>query len=267
MSVPAGLTVADWTTWRAEQQERWQRDEESRQTWCPASESGERAGPTGPLGYWQAIAEPIPPPDEVTLVIADLDRGGDVEVERHGRVRHHRRCHAAHQLRQELEGVAIPATPFLVDLTLYPPPVHPKARILDPEISLRRFPGHPHFYAPDIVCPIFPPEGTWSWHRHLISDYLDQVAIWLVKSSVWIVTHATRGRGIWLGPDAPHDPQTLLRTVRPDDDCPCAMGQKYKRCCRNKHVAMVNNSPKGVATPPQRGPISRDIEIFPGRIS
>jgi hypothetical protein len=102
----------------------------------------------------------------------------------------------------------------------------------DPEISARTYRGHPHLYHPDVICPLFPPEKTWSWHTHNLVDYLGHVAVWLLKSQVWMATRDANGKGLWIGPDVSHDAEMLLRLVAPGDPCHCGSGRKYKQCHR-----------------------------------
>lgn len=45
-----------------------------------------------------------------------------------------------------------------------------------------------------------------------------------------------RWEGIWIGPSAPHDPATLVRTVQGHDECICGSGLKYGVCCRPRHL-------------------------------
>lgn len=47
-----------------------------------------------------------------------------------------------------------------------------------------------------------------------------------------------RWEGVWLGPSAPHDPETLLQTVSPHDECVCGSGRRYGSCCRPTHFAV-----------------------------
>jgi hypothetical protein len=182
---------------------------------------------------------PIPPPDELLLVVADLARPETslVQIEPDGRIRHHPRCTGRHELHDDrLARLVLPDAAFLLSAALYGPPQHPRVRVIDPEISARTYRGHPHLYHPDVICPLFPPEKTWSWHTHNLVDYLGHVAVWLLKSLIWIATRDTNGKGLWIGPDVPHDAETLLRLTAPEDPCHCGSGGKYKKCHRSQDI-------------------------------
>ena len=47
-----------------------------------------------------------------------------------------------------------------------------------------------------------------------------------------MATRDANGKGLWIGPDVPHDAETLLRLVAPGDPCHCGSGRKYKQCHR-----------------------------------
>lgn len=223
-----------------DQPERRKREDAARRIWYPTSEWRERTEAGARLETWQVIIEPVPPPDELAAVLADLHRDGYLNVEPGGRLRHDPRCHAAHKLPDPLRDIAIPSAAFLVEAAFHPAPRYPVVRVLDPEVSRRTYPDHPHFYHPDVVCPFFPGDGTWRWSKDLVVDYFDHVAVWLVKSSVWLATRARTGIGTWIGPDVDHDPRFLLRVVDRRDPCPCASGHPYGRCCQRVHLAIVN---------------------------
>lgn len=221
--------------WWADDPEWWRKGESDRRVWFPTSEWGERVEAGRRVRHLEVVMTPIPPPEELLLVVADLGRPETslVQLEPNGRIRHHPRCAGRHELHDEqLAHLALPDAAFLLSATLYGPPEHPRVRVIDPEISARTYRGHPHLYHPDVICPLFPPEKTWSWHTHNLVDYLGHVAVWLLKSQVWIATRDANGKGLWVGPNVPHDPETLLRIVAPGDPCPCGSGRKYRQCHR-----------------------------------
>jgi hypothetical protein len=203
---------------------------------------------------------PIPPRDELPLIVADLRRPETsfVQLEPDGRMRHHPRCAGRHELPDErLAGLVLSDAAFLLSAALYGPPEHPRVRVVEPDISTRTYPGHPHFYRPDVICPLFPPEKTWSWHTHNLVDYLGHVAVWLLKSQIWIATRDANGKGLWIGPDVPHDAETLLRLTAPDDPCHCGLGGKYKQCHRSQDMVRFMTERRGDPSRLMRGGVRR----------
>lgn len=220
-------------SWWEKDPGRWDREEQEMKMWFPISQWGERVERGRAIRFWEVIVEPVPSAPEVLLVLADLDRGGPVDMNPSGWIRHSQRCRADHKLREGFEGLEIPDTVFLLEAVYQEPPGHPLVRSLDPKVSCLRFPGHPHFYGGEVICPLFPPENTWRWKNHTMTDYLEHVAVWLLKHLVWKATQDRDGKGIWIGPDVEHSPMYLLWVIRPSDQCHCGSGKTYRRCCRS----------------------------------
>ena len=192
---------------------------------------------------WRLTIDPIPLENELHAVLYDLDTGVDVAIGQEGRVDHSEMgCGIAlgsHPI--ILSHVRIPRQPYLVELT-YPAtahsmagPVHPKARVLVPEISAHTRPRHPHLHVSEDLdswaCPLSPHATHWDWDKGATLRYLDQVAIWILKTAIWTAT----GGGVlresrWLGPYAPHDPQEVLNTVSLEAPCRCGGGRAYRHC-------------------------------------
>lgn len=225
---------------RVDEPGRRAKEDAARRLWYPTSEWGERVEGEQAYRTLLAVIEPVPPVAELPLILADLRRGAIVSLEPGGHIRHDDRCHARHELPVELQHPeALLGDPaFIVEATFYTMKRDPAVRILDPEISLRTHPGHPHFYANGIVCPVFPPDKTWTW-TDSVTDYLDHVSIWLLKTLVWNAT-ARMGTARWLGDDVHEPPDVFLRRVDRNDPCPCASGEIYRRCCRQLHLDIVN---------------------------
>jgi len=112
-----------------------------------------------------------------------------------------------------------------------PPPAHPCAYVIDPEISLRRYPRHPHLNPDGTLCVLFPPDGAWVQSRDGMDLYLDYVAIWLAKHAVYhyLLLFGFEERG-WLGSEAPHGPDGVRQTHQ-GEQCPCGSGQPVEECC------------------------------------
>lgn len=82
---------------------------------------------------------------------------------------------------------------------------HPKVRVLDPAIA-DVYPLHPHIFRRSDpqdawACPVSPQDNRWTWKSGATVAYLDQVAIWLLKTQVWATTGVgAAGLGKWVGP-------------------------------------------------------------------
>jgi len=189
---------------------------------------------------WTLRINPTPVPAELSLVLSDLAAGRMVGIGRNGRIAHLEQCPAPHD-NEDSVRITLPQKWFTIELE-YPEyengaagPAHPRVRILLPEISTRTFPQHPHLFSThdrrdSWACAVAPHDRDWNWVVGGTVQYLDQVAIWLLKTIFWVRT----GGGIlqfgrWLGPDAPHDLASLI-AIRGEAPCRCGNGQPYAAC-------------------------------------
>lgn len=188
--------------------------------------------------------KPISPPAELPMVLNHLQEGTGVCVDLHGRVRHDDRCKAGCEHPLVLPRLTLaentsyevsfvyPGTPFIRGR-----PVQPRAKILRPVIDAATFSGHPHLYQGKNgevwACPLSPQTSTWTWEPGATLAYLDQLAIWLLKTAVWFATGGgILSLGNWLGPDTPHGALNLLASVGESDPCWCGRGLTYADCHR-----------------------------------
>ncbi len=113
------------------------------------------------------------------------------------------------------------------------PPGVPMARCINPEVSRKTHPAHPHLYADGSVCPFLPSSKRWAWGENTLVDFVDDVAIWVAKHQVYEVT------GKWIGPAISHDPEHLVRSILPNAPCHCGSGKPYSRCHRYDDWAQI----------------------------
>lgn len=191
---------------------------------------------SGSVQAWEGVIQPFPDNAELGAVLRHLEGEADLIV-RGGQVLHDPSCSQGHAEPDYLASLTDTGRSFKIVVLAYPPKADPRAFAIDPKISRRVFPGHPHLYG-NALCPYTPSDGIWMWDSHNVADFLDYISIWLGRHLVWEQTGACNG-GKWIGPWAPHEPQELLDYVGREDLCPCGSGRKYKRCCRGKHLSIV----------------------------
>ena len=222
----------------------WRRilDWESEQAEVTASYPGAAFTAVEGRGVWRVHMRPIPRADRIHSVLADLQAEVTIRILESGELGHSTSCQTEHGRPATLTTPLRPRT-YTV-LLEYPPspfgaagPIHPRARViprsvaargLAPEISLATRPGHPHLFfdrrGDSWACPLPPNDTSWTWENGATVAYLDQVAIWIVKSEVWSVT------GQWLGPALSHAPEQVLTTIPPAAPCRCGSGAEYRHC-------------------------------------
>lgn len=197
----------------------------------------------------ESWAGPIRPfalcgPADLPLVLGDLAHGAQVLLQQGsllhdpGCPRHHGPVPYVHRMENAEQEV------FSVRLIVWPPPRHPKVVALYPEISGRACPGHPHLFQhpqhprlrefpavmPDALCTYRPSDGEWSWRGSDLVLALDYAALYLAKHVVWQRTGGG-GKGLWIGPQASHEPSDLIRELHPAAECRCGNGRRYGDCC------------------------------------
>lgn len=189
--------------------------------------------------------EPIPSPDELSFVLADLEDAEAVNIGPLGKIRHSPHCRIDFvKHRRNLPTVRLADRSFTVELE-YPTrflgeagSIHPRLRVIHPEISQKTHPNHPHLYydkwtGDSWACPIWAQDATWQWDLGGTVNYLDNCSIWLLKTEVWV---ATGGRiftdfGRWVGPAASHHPLDILKETDLEGPCPCGNGRIFNNCC------------------------------------
>lgn len=191
------------------------------------------------------IMDPIPAPEVMAVVQVDLEDGNPVNIGPRGKIRHSRSCTIPREEhRQVLPPVQLTERAFTVELE-YPTrlfgtagSVHPKFRVLNPQITYQTHPHHPHLFVErqtgdTWACPISAQEAAWQWESGATITYLDYCAMWLLKTEIWV---ATGGRvlssfGHWVGPATSHKPRDVIKETDAEGPCRCGNGQRYKDCC------------------------------------
>lgn len=198
---------------------------------------------------WHLIMEPIPDKEELHYILYDLNRGVGVSIGQNGKISHSRKycelpleCHPLF-----LPKVKLISMRYLIELT-YPRipqnaagPVQPKVHIIMPEISARVYLKHPHMYLDprhdSWACPLSPQNSQWNWQKGATVSYLDQVAIWILKTAIWAKTGTgIAGLGVWIGPDTSHNPLSLISTIDANNPCWCGSGKSYEKCHMNLDI-------------------------------
>lgn len=80
----------------------------------------------------------------------------------------------------------------------------PTVRVERPKLK----PGAPHLYPDGRLCLYYPPDRRWHSGYLLADTILPWTASWLYFYELWLDTDE------WLGPSAPHDPDSDERRGR-----------------------------------------------------
>lgn len=227
---------AELMPWWTNDPLRWAGEVEVMERAYPAFTWGERLDGSTPVRFWTGVLQPLSPESDIDPILADLAANRHVVVSTNGRLAHDIQCYGPHKLPRKLHNLGGLDQAFHLDACHRPPPAPPLVRSIDPEISRRRFPEHPHLYGETgELCPLFPPDVPIGTEPITLADYLDQVALYLVKHQVWEETAK------WIGRHVDHrvldwavklGDRLLLRDlgVRPNDPCWCRSGKRAIKC-------------------------------------
>ena len=197
------------------------------------------------VGKWSVELTPVPIPDDFPLVLADLAAERTVAVGENGRLTHWHECPVLPQ--EHLPGTNIlrpTDRSYWIEFE-YPErergpagPIHPRVRVVQPEISHRTVPQHPHMHKTrdgldSWACAVAPHQTDWSWRNGGAVVYLDQISIWILKSAVWLTTGGgSLTSAAWIGPDSSHEPATVLTSIDLPGPCRCGSGERFANCHR-----------------------------------
>ena len=196
---------------------------------------------------WRLTMDPTPNEGELAIILADLEEGRMVRIGLRGKISHSTKCEISAKNHPILmPHLKLPQQAYIVDLIYRPPrktaiwPIQPMAQIINPEISVRTYPNHPHMYlgkGSSWACPLSPQDKSWKLCKGATVKYLDQVSLWLLKTMVWISTGAgVAGLGKWIGPDTSHEPMSLFKSIPPNNPCWCGSGICYRDCHRQSDM-------------------------------
>ena len=205
-------------------------------------------------GWFLMEVTPLPPNDQLLLVVADIIANNDVWVNQ-GRVFHHPECQIRHHkienkvvrraiknLHRETFRIAVYSNPSGVPLREPLLSGRPVAIVVDPIISYSIYPDHPHLnmgnpifhkdnvgYLPDSLCYMTETLPTDDRERYLTA--LDTITIWLFRHQVWLAARELSHEGIWIGPQAGSlDDEAFAYRLDPTSRCRCNSDRKYAQC-------------------------------------
>ncbi|MEC1718410.1 hypothetical protein [Schinkia azotoformans] len=211
--------------------------------WVQGKNSGE--------GWFLLEINPLPPEDQIELVVSDIESNKRVFVGYEtGKLYHSEHCASeeAHTIDERVKKalkllqnetfkvVVLPKSPELLA-------TQPVAIAVEPEINYFLYPDHPHlnedgtynsnFYFPHSFCykhdHLKFREGKDLYARVL--DAFEQISIWLFRHQVWVATRKLYGKGIWIGKGTPPLPdENFPRFLNAESDCRCGNKVKYKDC-------------------------------------
>lgn len=209
-------------------------------------------------GVFLLKVTPLPPPNELEQVIADICTGGVPVYVKSGKVYHFNECgaqshnilnpmvkEAIHKLKEETFNVAIhPNITLAQGELLYGG--KPLAIAFDPAITYMQFPDHRHLntgtyqrFLPntqysfsDTLCYTAAPNNALGiTQRDRLLYTFEEVTIWLLRHQVWVAIRELTGKGEWIGPhEGELDPECFPLRLNPQGLCRCGSQKLYNSC-------------------------------------
>ncbi len=121
----------------------------------------------------------------------------------------------------------------------------PQVWVVDPEISRRTHPFHPHLNTDGSLCSFFVPDLTYDQRCHDVSRLVDLTGDWLRKHCHY------EEFGFWPGPIAPHDPASVLKELAGQGHrlCVCGSGKVFELCCKSRYEELDKAMHRGRVFP------------------
>lgn len=184
---------------------------------------------TGPVAVWKGRLRPLPTRDHLEEILDDLYHGRPVVMLAGGVISHNEDCVVEHCRHDWMERVTDLSVEYKLEVQYGGGEAHPLAFVRDPVVPL--FKRKKHHYLDGSLCAFPAWFDVWRWDKNTVADFMSHVAEWLVKWTVW------EQAGVWLGDERGHNPNQLLREIRPDQQCHCRSGKPYGLCHRPGDLA------------------------------
>ncbi|PLR82554.1 hypothetical protein [Bacillus sp. V33-4] len=200
------------------------------------------------MGWFLLEINPLPPSDELKMVVSDIIRDKLVDVS-WGQVLHSEECKANHQVPQAINRVLghLENQKFLVAVHPGLKGVYgeqPIATALEPRINYELYPDHPHlnvgqminlngkkFFLSDSFCYTDNPNelGDNSYDRLLAA--FCKITIWVLRHQIWLATREEGIKGEWIGSESPPlKPKEYPKFLNPAGKCRCGKDETYYNC-------------------------------------
>jgi len=178
---------------------------------------------TAAVRAWIGRIQPFPDETEFLPVMAHLQQGKTVRVEREGSLTHPYSCTSAHEF--EIPFFPAISASFEVLLLEFPAPRHPRVYGVFPEISRRRYPHHPHLRDDQQIlfdgrplhalCVYLASDGVLARDDMQLVHVLDFTSMYLAKHAVWVATKRLERFDVDTGIRTIEHPLRMQVTERP----------------------------------------------------
>lgn len=206
-------------------------------------------------GWFLLELTPLPSPDEIEMVVADICLGKMVTVDK-GKLYHYESCKeeehkvttklrkALKHVQEETFKVAIYAGHKIINNG------QPIVIVLDPDINYEVYPDHQHLgvagritskaFIPGSLCYTANYKEFGEEDDIMLYNIFSQITIWLFRHQIWIATREIYGKGIWIGPqEGSLRPIDFFYGFNPNGICRCGSTKSYIDCHMISDAAVI----------------------------
>lgn len=202
------------------------------------------------VGWFLLEISPLPPLDELELVVADIIKDNVIDVS-WGQALHSEDCtRTNHNIPQLVKNIIENLEDQKFIVAVYPGVKNvyggqPVAIALEPQINYQLYPDHPHlnpgyitnrvngenFFLPDSFCYIDDPASLGNDAYERMLQAFCKISIWLFRHQVWVETRKFITKGEWIGLEGKPLPSSAYpEFINPLGMCRCGKGESYVNC-------------------------------------
>lgn len=190
-------------------------------------------------GYWTVSLRVKPEQGELHRVVNDLEHERTVDMSTNGQILESDTCTADHEVPVDIDAIRhhLDSIPDIwTVMIMYPSSVaDPKTWLKPSWWSAKTLTRHGHLNSDGSACVFYAPSNAWNPSENTLAQYVDQLAIWILKTEIWVARGAHSQHRGWPGPGQSHDLSVLLKAPV-SSRCQCGSGANYRDCCRPRHL-------------------------------
>ncbi|WP_134704936.1 hypothetical protein [Ammoniphilus sp. YIM 78166] len=209
-------------------------------------------------GWFLLEINPLPPKEELPLVVSDIEQDRELEVIQ-GQVRHYCTCpYTDHPLSPEVQRAVRSVKEQTFTVAVHPGmgeyySDQPLAIALDPVINYEKYPDHPHLnignyvvlnrqraFIPDSFCYMKDIATLVKDPKDRLIQAFAVISIWLLRHMVWLETRKYLSKGMWIGPEGePLRPHQFPAILNPNGMCRCGSSKRYRQCHLGQDLSSI----------------------------
>jgi hypothetical protein len=172
-------------------------------------------------GWWTGELRPLRSVENLLELLDDIHHHHPIYTAWRGELRHVAKCKYDHHRHDWMGRVRAEEVlrPFLMRVYYGGGHGHPRCWVDGVNAQNAQ-----HLWDDGSLCPFMASEDAWVWTHHTVADFIGHLSVWLVSWMLW------QQAGIWLVGEHASTPGYHLDKIRPNEQCWCRSGKKYRKC-------------------------------------